>query len=281
MTRMSTAGPIDDAVAVVKTWPVDNAAAALVLQDGSIPATAGDTTRRYPLASVTKLVVAYATLVAVEEGVFALDTPAGPSGATIADLLGHTSGLAFSQHKVVAAPGSRRLYSSSGYEQLADAVTDHSGIGFAEYLDEAVLQPLQMTQTTLDGPAGAGMTSTVDDLTRFVAELQRPTLLDASTLATATTVWKPGLNGVLPGFGHQKPNDWGLGFEIRDGKSPHWTGTASSPRTFGHFGQSGTFVWVDPDAGAGCVVLTDRDFGPWAAEAWPPFTDGVLDALQG
>lgn len=278
---MSTAGPIDDAVAVVKTWPVDNAAAALVLQDGSIPATAGDTTRRYPLASVTKLVVAYATLVAVEEGVFALDTPAGPSGATIADLLGHTSGLAFSQHKVVAAPGSRRLYSSSGYEQLADAVTDHSGIGFAEYLDEAVLQPLQMTQTTLDGPAGAGMTSTVDDLTRFVAELQRPTLLDASTLATATTVWKPGLNGVLPGFGHQKPNDWGLGFEIRDGKSPHWTGTASSPRTFGHFGQSGTFVWVDPDAGAGCVVLTDRDFGPWAAEAWPPFTDGVLDALQG
>jgi hypothetical protein len=28
------------------------------------------------------------------------------------------------------------------------------------------------------------------------------------------------------------------------------------------------------------VVLTDRDFGEWAKEAWPPFTDGVLDALR-
>jgi hypothetical protein len=27
------------------------------------------------------------------------------------------------------------------------------------------------------------------------------------------------------------------------------------------------------------VVLTDRDFGPWAIDAWPPFTDGVLAAL--
>lgn len=273
-------GRIDEALAVVKTWPVDNGAAAAVLADGTVPATAGDTARRFPLASVTKLLVAYAALVAVEEGVFALDTPAGPPGATIADLLGHTSGLAFDRHKVVAQPGTRRLYSSSGYEQLADAVTEHSGIAFADYLNEAVLGPLGMAATTLDGSAGAGMTSTVDDLTRFAAELQRPTLIDASTLATATTVWRPGLNGVLPGFGHQKPNDWGLGFERRDGKNPHWTGSHSSPRTFGHFGQSGTFLWVDPDAGAACIVLTDRDFGKWAADAWPPFTDGVLAALN-
>ena len=84
---------------------------------------------------------------------------------------------------------------------------------------------------------------------------------------------------MLPGYGHQNPNDWGLGFEIRDGKSPHWTGASSSPRTFGHFGQSGTFLWVDPDAGAACVALADRAFGPWAVEAWPPFTDAVLAEL--
>ena len=70
-----------------------------------------------------------------------------------------------------------------------------------------------------------------------------------------------------------------LGFEIRNGKQPHWTGTNSSPRTFGHFGQSGTFLWVDPEAGAACVTLTDRDFGPWAAEAWPAFTDAALSEL--
>lgn len=89
----------------------------------------------------------------------------------------------------------------------------------------------------------------------------------------------PGLKGVLPGYGLQNPNDWGLGFEIRGAKSPHWTGSSSSRRTFGHFGQSGTFLWVDPGAGAACVALTDRDFGPWAIEARPPFTEAVLAEL--
>ena len=114
-------------------------------------------------------------------------------------------------------------------------------------------------------------------MARFAAELLSPTL--TATLADATRVAFPGLDGVLPGYGRQSPNDWGLGFEIRDGKSPHWTGRQSSPRTFGHFGQSGTFLWVDPDAGAAGVVLTDRDFGPWAIEAWPVWTDGVLTSL--
>jgi CubicO group peptidase (beta-lactamase class C family) len=119
--------------------------------------------------------------------------------------------------------------------------------------------------------------SSVDDLARFAAELLAPTLTD--TLDEATQVAFPGLDGVLPGFGRQKPNDWGLGFEIRDDKSPHWTGAHSSPRTFGHFGQSGTFLWVDPDAQVAAVALSDRDFGPWAVEAWPVWTDGVLAAL--
>ena len=114
----------------------------------------------------------------------------------------------------------------------------------------------------------------------FAAELLSPKLVSASLVHEATSVVFPGLNGVLPGYGMQKPNDWGLGFEIRDGKSPHWTGLSFSPRTFGHFGQSGTFLWVDPDAGVAVVGLTDREYGPWALEAWPPFGDRVL-ALAG
>ncbi|WP_034276774.1 serine hydrolase domain-containing protein [Haloechinothrix halophila] len=263
-------------VKLIEQWPVDHAAMAVVSADGSVVGSYGDQHRVFPLASVTKLLTAYTTLIAIEEGVFELDTPAGPEGTTVRDLLAHTSGLAFNQHKVVAEPRNRRLYSSAGFEQLADALTEAAGIEFARYQQEALLTPLSMTSTRLNGSPGAGAESTVDDLTRFAAELQRPTLLHASTLTEATTVVHPGLNGVLPGFGHQKPNDWGLGFEIRDGKSPHWTGTASSPRTFGHFGQSGTFLWVDPDAGLSCVALTDRDFGAWAAEVWPEFTDAVL-----
>ncbi|GAB3501772.1 serine hydrolase domain-containing protein [Amycolatopsis cihanbeyliensis] len=268
-----------DSVRLIEEWPVDNAATAVVGADGTVLAAHGDGGRSFQLASVTKPLTAYTALIAIEEGVVELDTPAGPEGATIRHLLAHTSGLGFDEHRVMAPPGTRRLYSNAGFEQLADALTKHSGIPFAGYQREALLDPLGMASTTLDGSPAAGAVSTLDDLVRFAAELQGPTLLDPSTLGTATSVAFPGLTGVLPGFGHQKPNDWGLGFELRDHKDPHWTGANSSPRTFGHFGQSGTFLWVDPDAGAACVALTDRTFGPWAAEVWPRYTDAVLADL--
>jgi CubicO group peptidase (beta-lactamase class C family) len=89
----------------------------------------------------------------------------------------------------------------------------------------------------------------------------------------------PGLVGVLPGVGRYDPLDWGLGFELRDGKAPHWTGSANSPGTFGHFGGAGTFLWVDPLVDVATVVLTDREYGPWALEAWPGFSDAVLAAV--
>jgi CubicO group peptidase (beta-lactamase class C family) len=220
-------------------------------------------------------------LVAVEEGAVDWDTPAGPEGSTVRHLAAHASGLSFSDGVVQARPATRRIYSNVGFEVLGETIAAAAGMPFEQYLHEAVLVPLGMADTQLKGSPAAGAVATVDDLARFAAELQAPTLVHPATLQEATAVAFPGLDGVLPGFGRQKPNDWGLGFEIRDGKSPHWTGANSSPRTFGHFGQSGTFLWVDPDAGAACVVLTDRNFGPWAAEAWPAFTDGVLAALPG
>jgi CubicO group peptidase (beta-lactamase class C family) len=100
------------------------------------------------------------------------------------------------------------------------------------------------------------------------------------TLGEATKVTFPGLVGVLPGFGRQEPNDWGLGFELRDAKAPHWTGRRNSPRTFGHFGRSGSFLWVDPEAEVACACLGDRDFGGWAADAWPALSDAVLAELS-
>jgi CubicO group peptidase (beta-lactamase class C family) len=264
---------------MIDDWPVEHAAVGVVTADGTVRGTRGPADRRFPLASVTKPLVAVGALVAVEEEAITLDQPAGPEGSTVRHLLAHTSGLAFGEHRVVAEPGTRRLYSSAGFEVLASTIEDATGIAFADYLHEAVLAPLGMTATTLEGSPGHGATSTVDDLLRLAAELQAPTLLHDSTLAEATSVQFPGLNGTIPGFGHQKPNDWGLGFELRDGKSPHWTGAQNSPGTFGHFGQSGTFLWVDPDAGAACVALADRDFGDWAKTAWPPFSDAVLADL--
>jgi len=283
MTRplgaLGNVGPMES-VRAVADWPVDNAAVAVVAAaDGRVLGSTGPQAREFRLASVTKLLTAYATLVAIEEGAVEWDQPAGPEGSTVRHLISHVSGLAFDEHKALARPGTRRMYSNAGFEVLADTVHEASGIPFAEYLTEAVLAPLGMESSRLAGTAGAGGVSTCADLVRFAAEVQHPTLVSETTLDEATSVAFPGLSGVLPGFGHQKDNDWGLGFEIRDHKSPHWTGKNSSPRTFGHFGQSGTFLWVDPDAGVACVALTDRDFGQWAVDTWPAFTDAVLADL--
>ncbi len=266
------------ALDLLADWPVPAATAAVVGTTGVL-ASHGDLDARFALASVTKPLVARAAQVAVEEGALELDTPAGPPGATMRHLLAHASGLAMMEDKVLAQPGTRRIYSNYGFRVLAEAIEAATGIDFGNYLAEAVFDPLGMTASALDGgaqTAGFGAVSTVTDLTAFAADLLAPVTVSPAMHAAATTVQFPGLNGVLPGYGSQRPNDWGLGFELRDGKSPHWTGSTNSAVTFGHFGQTGTFIWADPVAGLALVVLTNRDFGEWALPLWPALSDEVL-----
>lgn len=269
------------AAVVVATPPTGGATAPVVGRGCRLVGTTGGGHRTYPWASVTKLCTALAVLVAVEEGTVALDYPAGPPGATVAHLLAHASGLTPDGGRVLARPGQRRIYSNAGFLLLGELVAARSGIAFHDYLREAVLEPLRMDRAVLRPGASpaAGMVGTLDDLVALGAELLRPTVVSSSTLAAATEVAFPGLPGVLPGFGSQDPCDWGLGFELRDAKHPHWTGTRNSPATFGHFGQSGSFLWVDPVAGVACCSLADHPFGRWASAAWPALSDAVLAEL--
>ncbi|MBI3688980.1 MAG: beta-lactamase family protein [Actinobacteria bacterium] len=273
---------IEGALGLIGGWPVP-AAAAAVVGAGGVLGRYGPTDRPFRLASVTKPLATLAVLVAIEEGAVELTDPAGPPGSTVRHLLAHASGLAMdgapAAPRVVAGPGTRRIYSNAGFEALGAHLAARTGIPFGEYFAEAVCRPLGLTGTRLDGSPAYGATSTVDDLAAVARELLHPTVIHRDTLAEATAVQFAGLPGVLPGFGRQHPNDWGLGFEVRSGKSPHWTGSRNSPSTFGHFGQSGTFLWVDPVAGVGCVVLTDRDFGGWAAQEWPTLSDAVLGTV--
>lgn len=266
------------ALDLIAGWPVPTAAAAVVGPSGVL-AHYGDLSRPYRLASVTKPMVARAAQVGIEEGVVDFDTPAGPPGSTIRHLLAHASGLAMGSGAELSAPGARRIYSNYGFEVLAQTIERHAGIEFGRYLTEAVFDPLGMTASRLDGgasAAGFGGASTVADLALFARDLLRPRTVSNLMHAEAVSVQFPGLSGVLPGFGMQRPNDWGLGFEIRDGKVPHWTGGANSPATYGHFGQTGTFIWVDPAVELALVVLTDRDFDVWAKPLWPTLSDAVL-----
>jgi CubicO group peptidase (beta-lactamase class C family) len=270
---------LDHALAAVDTWGVPNVAAAVLTKDGTV-STHGDATRQFRVASVGKLVAGYALMTGVEEGAVELDEPAGPPGATFRHLLAHAAGYGFeSDAGLVAAPGTRRVYSNRGIEEAAAHLERATGMPFAEYLHEAVLAPLAMGSTDLPGSPSYSLHSTVDELARFAAELQNPTLLSAQTVELMRTVQFPGLPGVLPGVGRFDPLDWGLTFERNFGKPGHWAGTSPSREAFGHFGGAGTFLWVDPEAGVAAVVLGDRDFGPWALEVWPPFTDAVLRAV--
>ena len=264
---------------LIGRWPAEHSAVAVVGVDGSVRR-AGDVDREFRLASVSKPLGALAILVAVEEETVGLEDPAGPPGSTLRHLLAHASGLAFDGDRVLAPPRTRRIYSNTGVEVAAAHLEAAAGVPFGTYQREAVFDRLGMTRTELRGSPASEVVSVVDDLVRVAHELLAPTLLHPSTMEEATSPVFPELAGVLPELGRFDPNPWGLGFEVRGHKQPHWTGTRNSPATFGHFGGSGTFLWVDPVAGLACIGVTDRNFGRWAIEAWPALSDTVLAALS-
>ena len=224
-------------------------------------------------------------LVAVEEGIVALDDElpedfAGQSGVALRHLLSHAGGYPFNGTTPISRPERTRTYSNGGIELAAKLVAAASEMDFAEYLELAVFQQLGMANSALRGSAAHGVGSTVDDLVRFLSEVYAPTLLSSQTATAAVSVQYPTLGGILPGVGRYDECPWGLGFEVRGAKTPHWTGSRNAPGTYGHFGGAGTMMWTDRDAQLSLVALTDRPFEQWADGAlrlWPELSDAVLD----
>lgn len=266
-----------DPLATVDRWPVQRVAAAVIVA-GETHATRGDLDEIFHLASVTKLLTAMATLVAHEEGSVDLDATATDHGATVADLLAHAGGLDPDSRSQLTAPRSRRIYSTSAYDLVAELVAEAAAMPFAEYVQAAVCEPLGMSATGVGSSAGADGRGTTRDLVALMSAWRRPRLVDHTTLERATQPHLAHLDGVLPGYGRQAPNLWGLGPEIRGTKTPHWSSRGNAPTTFGHFGRAGTLWWIDPAADRGVIALTDEPFGPWSIEAWPVLADAVLSA---
>jgi len=271
---------LDAVLRTIDAWGVDHASVAVVGPQGVI-ARHGPTGHRYRWASVTKLATALAVLAAVDDGLLELDEPAGPPGSTVRHLLAHASGLGFEGEAVLARPGTRRIYSNVGFDRLGALLAERSGRPVAVVLADRVLAPLGMAGTELDGRPSEGLHGPLADAIALAGELLRPTLLQKASAAAARAVHFSGLKGLLPGVGTFDPLDWGLGPEIRGGKTPHWTGMRNSPATFGHFGGAGTFIWVDPVIDRALVCLTDREFGPWALDAWPRLSDAVIEVQGG
>lgn len=249
-------------------WEVSHGGCALVTGEGTA-VSVGDLAERLPWASVTKIAAALAVLDVVHDGLLDLDDPAGPPGSTVRHLLAHASGYAFDDDRVLAVPGHRRIYSNTGIDvAVARAVTAAGASTAADLLQTRVFGPLGMDETTLDGPPAHGATGPLSDLIRLASELLSPKALRRGVHADLVTPTYPELGGVLPGYGRQDPNDWALGVELRGGKSPHWMPDQASASAFGHFGQSGSFLWVDPEKRVASVALTGTAFGPWAVASW-------------
>lgn len=113
-----------------------------------------------------------------------------------------------------------------------------------EYARLGVFEPLGMDSAEIYGSAGHGGRASLSDMRAFARELTAPMLLSEQTLIDAFANQFGELRGIVPGYGMQKPCPWGLGFEIRGEKAPHWTGDNMPADTVGHFGMSGTYLWV-------------------------------------
>jgi CubicO group peptidase (beta-lactamase class C family) len=271
-----------EALRLVDTWPVPHVSAAVIRPDGTVVST-GDTTFEFRLASISKPITAWASLVAAEEGTIELDAPpkhvAAQPGCTIRHLLSHAGGYPFDGADPIAPPERRRIYSNTGIEMVAAEIASAAAMPFEVYFREAVLEPLGMRATVLRGSPAHQMRSTLGDTVRFMAELRRPSLVDAATAGDAFRPQYPDLSGIVPDVGRFTPCPWGIGVEIRGVKQPHWTGRTNSPATVGHFGGAGTMAWFDPAADCALVALTDRNFDDWRDEAlarWPELSDAVI-----
>ncbi|MDY5585684.1 MAG: serine hydrolase domain-containing protein [Arcanobacterium sp.] len=252
-----------------------------VLDPQQVLLLAGDPDEVYPLASVTKPIAAYAVLTLVAESKLRLDEevklPELDPSVTIQDLLAHTSGVPMLKGEALLAPRRRRIYSNYGFDLLAKFLTQRFGISANELIQNQVLTPLGMDTCEISGSIAYSGKSSLDSLMRFAAELLSPQLVSKEFLLAAVSPQFPGLPGILPGFGRQTDNLWGLGFELRGTKSPHWLSSSFTPSTFGHFGQSGSFLWVDPEINRAGVFLGELPFSEAHQQVWPGLTEQMRD----
>jgi len=142
-----------------------------------IDARPGDTVR-YPIASITKSMAAVLAMRLVERSQLSLDAPVAGAGAgvEVRHLLSHTA---------AGAPGTRFLYSSALFARLETPLADAAGASFPAALTAEVIRPLGLRATTAGSrttPA-TGVVSTVEDLGRFAAGVERGDLLSGRTTA--------------------------------------------------------------------------------------------------
>jgi beta-lactamase class C len=264
---------------------------------------------RFALASLTKPLVAAACLCAVEEEIVELDDEIR-DGFTLRHLLSHCSGLGADAADIdgplLEPPGTYRRYSNAGYALAARTIERAAEMPFREYLERALLAPLELDASLGLDPADARRTAVVREpgswrdgdeffnsdafrvaalaesggyatargYARFLSfllargELGGPAVLTPETIDEVLAPQFGELPGTVAGVASWDACAWGLGLDVRGTREPHWTGDALTATANTHFGSAGTLAWIDRERGVGLVALANRgSYSGWWSRA--------------
>jgi CubicO group peptidase (beta-lactamase class C family) len=289
----------------------------------------------FAVASVTKLATALAVLRAVADGLLDLDAdlgeylPGSPSsveGLSLRRILAHTAGLPtefelparqkwetyYAKAPTKPVPGQHFSYSSFGYELAGIAVEKVTKWPFAQFVRDAVLEPIgaegyfgwepraciprtgffdyvfnEADRRLLGKPSG-GLLTTAEGCLRLVRAYVWPPPNLAIPQHLLEEARQDQTNGLAAD--HDSPwlptSPWGLGPELRGPSQTkaqyHYTAAAASDSSFGHFGASGSLAWCDPERGLSWAILSARTTGPgpWYYPAWRRLANVIYEASQ-
>jgi CubicO group peptidase (beta-lactamase class C family) len=276
------------------------------------------------IASMSKPITAVCVAILADEGKLKLDdrlakylpefADVGP--ITLRQVLTHTSGLGemtnrdphltladtsrkLAQQPLRFRPGSRWAYSTAGMDIMGRVVEVVSGMSFDRFLQERVLNPLGMKDTSFwiapekesrwahsyrwNVQTGHLEETTIPYLYKTaVTDRQRPPLGGAGLFSTAGDIarfYQMMLNhGNWNGRRILKPETvaemtrkqtdglrarpgmpWGLGFCVVEDPSLMAANSILSPNSFGHGGAFSTQSWADPSKDLIWVLMFERD----------------------
>jgi uncharacterized protein YbbC (DUF1343 family) len=184
--------------------------------------------------------------------------------------------------KLRGVPGTVSMYSDLGFILLEEVVRRVTSRELPAFAEEAIFAPLGMHDTEfmpsdalktraawtenvdgvwrvgvvhdpraylLGGVAGhAGLFSTGDDLAIYARAILGGGEVDGKRILSAETVAQMIAPYDVPGAVRA------LGWNV----SSSWRGQGLSPIAIGHFGYTGTAIWIDPDKDLFVIVLTNR-----------------------
>jgi len=276
------------------------------------------------IASMSKPITAVAIAILVDDGKVAFDDPLSkylpdvpqPAGAiTLRDVLTHTGGLgeltsrgphltlAQTAQQIVEMPlrfppRTRWSYSTAGFDALGRVVEVASGMGFDQFLQKRLFDPLGMKDTsfwirpeTKDRWARSYQWVAAEGKLRETAisymygtevdDRERPPLGGAGLFSTAADIsrfYQMLLNkGEMGGrrilktttvteMTRKQTGDlaarpgmpWGLGFCVVENPALMEANKVLSPGSFGHGGAYSTQSWADPAKGLIWIVMFQR-----------------------